>query len=134
EPYQLNWTPNTTDAQGRRYAFGQQPSIALWNLWQLGNALAGLVEHTDVLTHTLQGFQAQYEHYYAQLLAPKLGLKSVPALLIESLQRLLVHFELDMTLFFRGLMDIESESELAHLIQKSSYQNRPKHLQDLVMT
>ena len=27
-----DWTPNTTDAHGRRYRFGQQPQIAYWNL------------------------------------------------------------------------------------------------------
>src|SRR5258708_17461232 len=32
-------TPNTTDAQGRRYRFGQQAQIAYWNLGQLANAL-----------------------------------------------------------------------------------------------
>ena len=28
EDYDPNWTPNTTDATGRRYRFGQQPAIA----------------------------------------------------------------------------------------------------------
>ncbi len=35
-----DWTPNTTDAGGRRYRFGQQAEIAYWNLGQLANALA----------------------------------------------------------------------------------------------
>src|SRR5688572_12229981 len=43
ENYDPNWTPNTTDAQGRRYRFGQQPQIALWNLLQLANALYPLI-------------------------------------------------------------------------------------------
>jgi uncharacterized protein YdiU (UPF0061 family) len=33
------WTPNTTDAQGRRYCFGNQPRIGLWNVARLGEAL-----------------------------------------------------------------------------------------------
>ena len=37
--YDPDWTPNTTDAQGRRYRYGHQPQIALWNLVQLANAL-----------------------------------------------------------------------------------------------
>src|SRR5258706_362377 len=36
--YDPDWTPNTTDAQGRRYRFGQQPAIAYWNLTRLANA------------------------------------------------------------------------------------------------
>jgi len=38
EPYDPNWTPNTTDASGRRYRFGHQGQIAQWNLVQLANA------------------------------------------------------------------------------------------------
>ena len=32
DDFDLDWTPNTTDAQGRRYRFGQQAQIAYWNL------------------------------------------------------------------------------------------------------
>ena len=42
ENFDPDWTPNTTDAAGRRYAFGQQPQIALWNLVQFANALVPL--------------------------------------------------------------------------------------------
>ena len=35
EGFDFQWTPNTTDAQGRRYCFGNQPQIALWNLTRL---------------------------------------------------------------------------------------------------
>ena len=35
EGYDLLWTPNTTDAHGRRYCYGRQPQIALWNLARL---------------------------------------------------------------------------------------------------
>src|SRR5574337_634667 len=34
-----DWTPNTTDAQRRRYRFGQQPNVAWWNLSRLAGAL-----------------------------------------------------------------------------------------------
>ncbi len=40
DDFDLGWTPNTTDAQGRRYCFGQQPQIAYWNLARLATALA----------------------------------------------------------------------------------------------
>ena len=35
ENYDPDWTPNTTDAGHRRYRFGTQPQVALWNLVQL---------------------------------------------------------------------------------------------------
>ncbi|MFN8986259.1 MAG: protein adenylyltransferase SelO, partial [Burkholderiales bacterium] len=36
------WTPNTTDAEGKRYCYGRQPEIARWNLERLGSALLTL--------------------------------------------------------------------------------------------
>ena len=42
--YDPNWTPNTTDAAGRRYRFGHQPQIAHWNLAQLANAIYPLIK------------------------------------------------------------------------------------------
>ena len=44
ENYDPNWTPNPTDAEHRRYRFGNQPEIAFWNLGQLANALYPLIE------------------------------------------------------------------------------------------
>jgi hypothetical protein len=35
DDFDPDWTPNTTDAEGRRYRFGQQPQIAYWNLTRL---------------------------------------------------------------------------------------------------
>ena len=39
EGFDPGWTPNTTDAEGRRYCYGNQPQIAQWNLVRLANAL-----------------------------------------------------------------------------------------------
>ena len=40
EGFEPDWTPNTTDAAGRRYCYGNQPQIAHWNLSRLARALA----------------------------------------------------------------------------------------------
>src|SRR3954470_19982331 len=56
EGYDPGWTPNITDASGRRYRFGAQPRVALWNLVQLANALAPLTEDTDVLERGLESY------------------------------------------------------------------------------
>ena len=42
EDFDPDWTPNTTDAQGRRYRFGTQPQVAYWNLSRLAQALSPL--------------------------------------------------------------------------------------------
>jgi len=42
EGYDPSWTPNTTDAETRRYCYGNQPEIALWNLARLAEALLPL--------------------------------------------------------------------------------------------
>ena len=44
DDYDPDWTPNTTDAQGRRYRFGHQPQIAQWNLVRLADALSPLFD------------------------------------------------------------------------------------------
>src|SRR4051812_28568908 len=44
EGYDPQWTPNTTDLPGRRYCYGNQPQIALWNLTRLAESLLPLVE------------------------------------------------------------------------------------------
>src|SRR5205823_10510085 len=77
EPYDPDWTPNTTDFGSRRYAFGQQPRVAMWNLMALAQALTPLVADAqalrpglDVYAHTL----AETQH---ALMMRKLGLTEV---------------------------------------------------------
>ena len=43
DDFDPDWTPNTTDAQGRRYRFGQQPQIAYWNLTRLAQRAVAAV-------------------------------------------------------------------------------------------
>src|SRR5437764_3645638 len=47
EGYDPAWTPNTTDAQGRRYCYGNQPHIAHWNLARLAEALLPIVPREE---------------------------------------------------------------------------------------
>ncbi len=75
--YDLSWTPNTTDAQGRRYAFGAQPRIAHWNLLQLANALWPIVEREEPLQNGLNRYAEVLQMEYRQMMASKLGLNSL---------------------------------------------------------
>jgi len=73
EDYDPGWTPNTTDAQGKRYRFGNQPMVAHWNLYQLGSALVALLGETETLQAALDGFLKKVEADSNSMIAAKLG-------------------------------------------------------------
>lgn len=112
ENYDPNWTPNTTDAGGRRYRFGNQPQIAYWNLVQLANALHPLIGQIEPLEQTLTHFGESFAQDWRNMMADKLGLVNfMPDTdedLVGELLALLQSAETDMTLFFRSLARIDS--------------------------
>jgi uncharacterized protein YdiU (UPF0061 family) len=107
EDYDPDWTPNTTDAQGRRYRFGNQPAIANWNLTGLANAIYPLIEDVAPLQEIMDEYGAQYQSAWQEMMAAKLGLKAFDAktdeALIAELLEILQLVETDMTIFFRNL-------------------------------
>jgi uncharacterized protein YdiU (UPF0061 family) len=110
EDYDPNWTPNTTDNQNKRYRFGNQPDIALWNLYQLANALYPLINDAKPLEAILNAFSVDYQKEYLKMMRNKLGFKiskEEDAILIENLTELLQLVETDMTIFFRNLGNIQ---------------------------
>ena len=74
DDFDLDWTPNTTDAGGRRYRFGQQAEIAYWNLGRLANALAPAFASTDPLHAGLQRYVDVFTAIERANVAAKLGL------------------------------------------------------------
>jgi uncharacterized protein YdiU (UPF0061 family) len=110
--YDPDWTPNTTDAQGRRYRFGHQPQVAQWNLVRLAHALAPAFDATDALQIGLQRYVEVYTMTRRAHIAAKLGLSQCldeDIDRMDALQKLLTAAEVDMTLFFRALADIDME-------------------------
>ncbi|MCA8829514.1 protein adenylyltransferase SelO [Hymenobacter pini] len=109
EPYEPGWTPNTTDFSTYRYAFGQQPRVALWNLMQLAQAFSPLVSSpNEDLRPALDEYVATFNHTRQALMLRKLGLTpqsdAAPDLdLATALDKALETSEVDMTLFFRRL-------------------------------
>lgn len=113
DDYNPNWTPNTTDREHKRYRFGNQPQIALWNLYQLANALYPLINDAKPLEAILNAFSSDYEKKYLNMMRNKLGFKIIKeedAALIESLTELLQLVETDMTIFFRNLSNVQKEN------------------------
>ena len=110
EDYDPYWTPNTTDAAGRRYCYGRQPTIAHWNLAQLANALHPLIGDPEPLEQALTDYSRWFEEGWQAAMAAKLGLKAFAAdtdtALVQDLLGLLAEVETDMTLFYRHLAEI----------------------------
>jgi uncharacterized protein YdiU (UPF0061 family) len=115
EDYDPGWTPNTTDASGRRYCFGNQPQIGLWNLNRLANALVPLVGETEGLQAALADYATVFNDRWQEMMAAKLGLAGFEAgdtELVEELQAILQLVETDMTLFYRALADHDANDDI----------------------
>lgn len=113
DDYDPDWTPNTTDAQGRRYRFGWQPKVAHWNLARLAQALSPLFADVQPLQDGLDLFAAVHERSERDNNARKLGLAECrdPDLeLVRDLHVLMQDAEIDMTLWFRALADVDADA------------------------
>jgi len=126
EGYEYGWTPNTTDRQHKRYRYGNQPNIGLWNLLQLANAIYPLVEDAEPFETILNQYKTDFEMRLLNMMRTKLGLqveaKNDQKLILE-LEDILHSTETDMTMFFRGLSDFEKseDSKGLEIIQDAFY-------------
>ncbi len=117
DDYNPDWTPNTTDSEQRRYRFGQQAAVARWNLFQLANALYPVIQDAEALQSILNSLPGKYEVARRKMQASKLGLPDEalgdPAFteLLDDLEHLLVCQPIDMTIFYRCLIDFACEHD-----------------------
>lgn len=126
EGFDFGWTPNTTDKQHKRYRYGNQPTIGLWNLYQLANALYPLIEEAAPLEKILEGYKSNFEKKSQNMMRAKLGLTSAKQTdinIIQSLENNLQATETDMTIFFRTLSSFKKEQpeKGVELIQDAFY-------------
>jgi uncharacterized protein YdiU (UPF0061 family) len=131
DDYDPNFTPNTTDLPGRRYAFGRQASIAYWNLGCLAGALAVLFDDKKdkELVAALNTYEDIFARKYRAMMGAKLGLDEAgakDAQLIGRFEKLLATLKPDMTIFFQLLMElpesVENEDEVVNHFTESFYQ------------
>ena len=128
ENYDPNWTPNTTDAQHRRYRYGAQPEIGLWNLHRFVEAIHPLINEVAPLEAALQHYAAVLQQEHRKMFLAKLGLADdrgdSDTTLIQSLLQIFEGTEIDMTLFFRALATIrpDDEDNWLSLLLPSAYQ------------
>ena len=110
EGYDFGWTPNTTDREHKRYRYGNQPDIVLWNLYKLANALYPIIEDVKDLETVLQEFRDAYSIKYVKMMRSKLGLFTELTndnLLVSDIEEILQLSETDMCIFFRQLSKFE---------------------------
>jgi len=96
---------------GGRYAFGNQPRIAQWNLVRLAETLLPLLaddenEAARMATESVERFPAAFEAAYGRVFRKKLGLTGddeVDLALAADLLERLASNEVDFTIFFRRL-------------------------------
>lgn len=153
EDFDPTWTPNTTDRHGRRYRFGHQPGVALWNLVRFAEALAPLVDDTNPLESALGAYETALRESLRAMWLQKLGLSETSPLietdpdrfstepaplgvqlddpLLDDLPGVLGLAETDMTIFFRRLADVPSaglqgpDAELLAPLADAYYESAP---------
>ena len=129
DSYDPDFTPNTTDLPGKRYAFGKQASVGKWNLGCLGGAIAPLFTNTDELVAVLDTYDKTFWHNYYVMMANKLGLDEVgpedPAL-FGLFEKTLQATRADMTIFYQLLIDLplhlKDKSDILKYFDECFYQ------------
>ncbi len=124
EDYDPDWTPNTTDAQGRRYRFGTQMQVAYWNLVRLAQALSPLFDEMAPLQAGLDAFRDRYAAEDRAHLVAKLGLgqfRDGDELLMAQFRELLHTGQMDMTLAFRALAEVDPAAPALAPLEEAFY-------------
>jgi uncharacterized protein YdiU (UPF0061 family) len=98
---------SSIDERGR-YAYGNQPAAAQWNLARLGEALCPLIDDdadaaVAAAVDAVNGFAGAYQRHWADGMAAKLGLPTSEPELVSDLLELLRTQRVDFTGFFRAL-------------------------------
>lgn len=117
DDYAPNKVFSSIDAYGR-YAWNEQPRIAVWNLAQLASCLVPLMGNDDPAvieaTRIVHSFPQLYQQEWLRRFAAKLGIadpRPEDRDLIESLLEMMASQEVDFTRCFAGLADGTARAE-----------------------
>ena len=104
--------------RGGRYAFGNQPHIAQWNLMVLAQCLVPLLnEHELTLAEAaVNAFAPRFDAAYSRRMHAKLGLEAdeaTDAALIDDLLARMADGEADFHLVFRALSELDATPSVA---------------------
>lgn len=124
DDFDPGWTPNTTDAEGKRYCFGNQAAIARWNLQRLAQALLPLCTDQQILINGIVQFDAYYAQAMQAMLCAKFGLQhwgETEQELVNRAFTLMQSTEVDMTEFFRALASPELSQGSVQSLRSAFY-------------
>ena len=111
EDFDLGWTPNTTDAGRKRYRFGNQADIGGWNIARFLEAVSPLMERPENLNDVMDVYYHEYQEVHTRMWMDKIGIddyKQNEIDLVADLIPLLESSNIDMTIFFRLLSNLEA--------------------------
>ena len=114
DSYDPNTVFSSIDHQGR-YAFGNQPAIAQWNLTRLAEAMLPLLDQNqdaaiELATASLGQFERHFQGYWLAGMRAKLGLFNVDAddeALVNGLLQWMLRARADFTNTFRTLSALD---------------------------
>ena len=124
EPYELEFTPNTTDAEHKRYSFGNQAGIGLWNIARFAESLSPLIQDRSLLEESLNVYRRTFDRCYTQFVSEKLGFlapKKEDEAQIAEVFSLMIASQADYTNFFRTLSEARITQDLFPKLQKTFY-------------
>ena len=110
DTYSANEVFSSIDRQGR-YAYGQQPAVCRWNLYQLASALIGAISaandaDVEAARVLLEDWPQRYQTHWLREMRGKLGLATAhdsDDALAQDLFALLQAQQADFTMLFRSL-------------------------------
>ncbi|KAE8734741.1 putative ATP binding protein [Hibiscus syriacus] len=113
DAFDPSYTPNTTDLPGRRYCFGNQPDICLWNITQFASSLmaANLISNKEA-NYAMERYGTKFMDEYQAIMSRKLGLQKYSKQLVNKLLNNLAVDKVDYTNFFRSLSNIKADPDI----------------------
>ncbi len=113
DAFDANHICNHSDDHGR-YAYAQQPGVAHWNLYCLGQALIPLIGDVEATQTALETYKEEFAQAISAQFGAKLGLRDTQdgdAGLTERLLQLLDAQRVDWTIFWRKLAQVPAQNQ-----------------------